>query len=147
MSLAERLIRDQIEATKKKDRFKLKVIRGLRAELQNAEKEKRSPLEPEEEVSILQREIKRRKGSLFDYERSGREDLLKQLKEEIAVLEAYLPEQLSHEELKKLVREAVEEVGAVSPRDTGKVMGKVMPRVKGKADGGRVKSMVEELLS
>ncbi len=146
-TLEERLVKDQLKATKEKNRFKLNVIRGLRAELQNAEKEKRSSLTPEEEVSILQREIKRRKEALSDYLKSGREDLHEQLKEEIQILEDYLPQQLSDEEIRQIIHQAVEETGAVSPREAGKVMGKIMPRVKGQADGNRVKALVEEVLS
>ncbi len=147
MSLKDKLAQVQKDETKKRNRFKVNVIRGLRSELQNAEIEKQSSLTPEEELEILQREIKRRKESLADYERSGRKDLLEQLKEEVAILEEYLPQQLSEEELKEIVRQAIEETGAISTKDTGKVMGKVMPQVKGKADGNQVKAIVEEMLS
>ncbi len=147
MSLGERLSRDQLYATKQKDRFRLNVIRSMRAELQNAEKEKRFSLTPEEETDILQREIKRRRESLSDYSKSGRVELLKQLEEEIKILEGYLPPQLSDEELKQLIQQVVKEMGASSPQEAGKVMGKVMPEVKGMADGNRVKKMVVEILS
>jgi len=147
VSLLEKLSRDQLQETKNKNRFKVNVIRGLKSELQNAEIAKKSSLTPEEETAVLQREIKRRREALADYEKSGREELLQQLKEELSILEEYLPEQLSEGELRSLINQAIEDTGASSPGDAGRVMGKIMPRVKGQADGKRVKELVEEILS
>jgi uncharacterized protein len=144
--LAERLIADQNEATKAKDRFRLTVIRMLRSELQNGAIAKREALDADEELAILTREVKRRQESLGDYERSGRQDLLEDLKKEIEILRRYLPEQLSEAELEKIVGEAVAESGAQSLKEMGKVMGLLMPRVKGKADGGLVRRLVEQHL-
>jgi uncharacterized protein len=141
--LAERLIVDQNEATKAKDRFRLTVIRMLRSELQNGAIAKREALDADEELAILTREVKRRQESLGDYERSGRQDLLEDLKKEIEILRRYLPEQLSEAELEKIVNEAVAESGAQSVKEMGKVMGLLMPRVKGRADGGLVRRLVE----
>ena len=145
-TLAERLMADQKEATKAKDRFRLTVIRMLRSELQNGAIAKREPLDADEELAILTREVKRRQESLGDYERSGRQDLLEDLKNEIVILRRYLPEQLSEAELEKIVSEAVAESGAQSLKEMGKVMGILMPRVKGKADGGLVRRLVEQQL-
>lgn len=144
--LAERLIADQNEATKAKDRFRLTVIRMLRSELQNGAIAKREALDADEELAILTREVKRRQESLGDYERSGRQDLLEDLKKEIEILRRYLPEQLSEAELEKIVSAAVAESGAQSLKEMGKVMGLLMPRVKGKADGGLVRRLVEQQL-
>jgi uncharacterized protein len=144
--LADKLFVEQKEATKGKDRFRLTVIRMLRSELQNGAIAKKGPLDAEEELTILTREVKRRQESLGDYERSGRQDLLDDLKREIEILRKYLPEQLSEEELIKVVREAISESGAQTARDMGKVMGLLMPRVKGRADGGLVRQLVEENL-
>jgi uncharacterized protein len=141
--LAERLIVDQNEATKAKDRFRLTVIRMLRSELQNGAIAKREALDADEELAILTREVKRRQESLGDYERSGRQDLLEDLKKEIEILRRYLPEQLSETELEKIVSEAVAESGAQSIKEMGRVMGLLMPRVKGRADGGLVRRLVE----
>jgi uncharacterized protein len=141
--LAERLIADQNEATKAKDRFRLTVIRMLRSELQNGAIAKREALDADEELAILTREVKRRQESLGDYERSGRQDLLEDLKKEIEILRRYLPEQLSETELEKIVSEAVAESGAQSIKEMGRVMGLLMPRVKGRADGGLVRRLVE----
>ncbi len=146
MTLTEKLVKDQQEATKAKDRFRLSVIRLLRAELQNSAIAKKGPLDIEEELTILSREVKRRQEALSDYERSGREDLLEDLKKEIAILRTYLPEQLSDAELEKLVRAVVTESGAKTRQEMGKVMGLLMPRIKGKAEGGIVRQMVEKIL-
>ncbi len=145
-SLADRLYTEQKEATKERDRFRLTVIRMLRSELQNGAIAKKGPLNAEEELAILTREVKRRQESLGDYERSGRQDLIDDLKKEIVILRQYLPEQLSEEELIKVVRETIAEAGAQTARDMGKVMGLLMPRVKGRADGGLVRRMVEDNL-
>lgn len=145
-TLAEKLFAEQQVATRAKDRFRLMVIRMLRAELQNSAIAKKEPLDAGEELSILTREVKRRQEALGDYERSGRQDLLDDLKKEIDILKKYLPEQLSEEELKRLVHEAVTECGAATKQEMGRVMNLLMPRVKGKADGGLVRQMVEEIL-
>jgi len=144
--LSEKLLADQKEAMKAKDSFRLSVVRMLRAELQNGAIAKNAPLDPEEELDILTREVKRRKDALTDYEKSGRQDLVNDLKQEIEILSEYLPEQLSDQELVKMVKEAIAESGAESKREMGKVMSLLMPRIKGKADGGKVRQLVENNL-
>ena len=146
MSLEERLIEDQLQATRAKDRFSLNVIRVRRAELNNASIAKKVPLETDEELAVLTREIKRRQEALKDYERAGRPELLEELQREIALLQRYLPPQLSEAELEELVEQALRETGAASKRDLGKVMGWLMPRVKGRADGSLVRRLVESKL-
>ena len=145
-TLSEKLFAEQQEATRAKDRFRLTVIRMLRAELQNGAIAKREPLDAREELTILTREVKRRQEALGDYERSGRKDLLEDLIKEIDILKKYLPEQLSEEELEKLIRETISESGALTKRDMGNVMSLLMPRIKGKADGGLVRQIVEKIL-
>lgn len=144
--LAEKLFKEQMEATRSKDRFRLSVIRMLRAELQNGAIAKNAPLDAREELDILAREVKRRQEALVDYERSGREDLVAGLKREIEFLKKYLPEQLSEEELQAMIHGAIAESGAETKRELGKVMSLLMPRVKGKADGSMVRKMVENIL-
>jgi len=133
-------------AMKAQDKLRLKVIRLLRSEIKNVEIVKKGPLTDEEVQAVLQREIKRRKEALGDYERSGRPELLQELQEEIKILSSYLPPQLTEEEIKEKAQEAIAELGASSKKEIGKVMGLLMPRLKGKADGGAVKKVVEELL-
>jgi uncharacterized protein len=145
-TLAEKLFEDQKEASKAKDRFRLTVIRMLRAELQNGAIAKKSPLDADEELVILTREVKRRQESLGDYERSGRQDLIDDLHKEIDILKKYLPEQLTEEELKQIVHEVIAESGAETKREMGKVMSLLMPRIKGRADGGLARQVVENTL-
>jgi len=143
MMLADRLIDDQKEATKTKDRFRLTVIRLLRSELQNGAIAKRESLDADEELAILTREVKRRQDALGDYERSGRRDLLDDLKSEIEILRNYLPEQFSEADLENIVREAIAETGVQTIKEMGKVMSILMPKLRGRADGGLVRRLVE----
>ncbi len=145
-SLTEKLIEEQKEAQKARDKFRLSVIRMLRAELQNSAIAKNAPLDAEEELSVLSREVKKRQESLHDYRKANRQELLDDLEREIEILKKYLPEQLSDEELESMVQEAISATGAETKRDIGKVMGMLMPRVKGKADGNVVRRMAEEKL-
>lgn len=145
-TLAEKLFEDQKEASKAKDRFRLTVIRMLRAELQNGAIAKKSPLDAEEELAILTREVKRRQESLIDYERSGRQDLVDDLNKEIVILKKYLPEQLSEQDLQEIICEVITEAGAETKRDMGRVMSLLMPRIKGRADGALARQIVENRL-
>lgn len=146
MELWDQLIEDQKKAMKAKEKLRLSVIRSLRSELKNAEIANKGELSKEEALSILQREIKRRKEALADYKKANRPSLLKDLEEEIEILNSYLPPQLSEEEIKEMAREAIKQTGVFSKKDMGKVMGALMPKVKGKADGSLVKKCVEDLL-
>jgi uncharacterized protein len=145
-TLAEKLFEDQKEATKAKDRFLLTVIRMMRSELQNGTIAKREPLNAEEELAILTREVKRRQESLGDYEKSGRQNLVDDLHREIDILKKYLPEQLTRQELEAMVSDAIKEAGVELKRDMGKVMSLLMPRIKGRADGALARQIVELML-
>ncbi|MDY6826045.1 MAG: GatB/YqeY domain-containing protein [Bacillota bacterium] len=145
-TITEKLYEEQKEATRAKDRFRLSVLRMVRSELQNEAIAKKAPLEAEEELAVLAHEAKKRHEALDEFKKAGRQDLADDLAREIEILKKYLPEQFSESELEKLVRDAVAESGAVSKRDMGKVMGLIMARVKGKADGNLVRRMVENIL-
>jgi uncharacterized protein len=148
MSLLERLNNDMKEAMKNKEKEKLSVIRMVKAALQNeAIKLGKSQLSEDEELTVLSRELKQRKDSLQEFENAGRSDLVDKTKAEISVLELYMPKQLSEEELVQLIKETIAEVGASSKADMGKVMGAIMPKVKGKADGSLVNKLVQQQLS
>ena len=147
MSLEERLLQDQKEAARAGDRFRLTVIRMLRSELHNAAIAKKAPLDSGEELAVLAREVKKREESRADYERAGRPEALEELNKEITLLKGYLPPPFSAAELKELVRRAVAEAGATSKKDFGRVMGLLMPRVRGRADGNTVRRAVEEELA
>ncbi|MDQ0339633.1 uncharacterized protein YqeY [Caldalkalibacillus uzonensis] len=147
MSLAEQLNSDMKQAMKNKEKTRLSVIRMVKAALKNEEIKLGRALTDEDVLTVLSREMKQRKESLQEFEKAGRDDLVETLKEEISVLETYLPEQMSEDELRQLVSDTITEVGAVSKADMGKVMGAIMPKVKGKADGALVNRLVQEALS
>ncbi len=147
MSLLNELNQDMKQAMKDKNKQKLSVIRMLKASLQNEAIKQGRELNEEEELTVLVREMKQRKDSLQEFEKAGRDDLVAGLQDEIAVLTPYLPKQLTEEELQEIVAQTISETGAASKADMGKVMGALMPKVKGKADGGLVNRIVQQQLS
>lgn len=148
MSLNETLTEHMKEAMKTKDKVRLSVIRMIRAALQNEAINKGvKTLSEVDELSVLAREVKQRNDSLEQFKKAGRDDLVKQVEKELEILKAYMPDPLSDEELEDLIKQAIEQTGATDKKDFGKVMGVVMPQVKGKADGARVQKLVQKLLS
>lgn len=148
MSLLDRLNEDMKQAMRSKEKEKLSVIRMLKASLQNeAIKLGSKQLSEDEELTILSREVKQRKESLHEFEKAGREDLAQKVRDELEYLSVYMPEQLTDEEVEAVIIEVIAETGATSKADRGKVMGALMPRVKGKADGAFVSSLVQRHLS
>lgn len=101
----------------------------------------------EDVMAVIQKEVKQRKDSIEQFHNAGRQDLVDKEQAELTILETYLPEQMGEEEVRKLVEEAVTSTSASAPQDMGKVMGALMPKVKGKADGGMVSRLVKEALS
>ncbi|MBM7649991.1 uncharacterized protein YqeY [Bacillus ectoiniformans] len=148
MSLLERLNNDMKQAMKNKEKDKLTVIRMLKAALQNeAIKQGNTELTEDQELAILSREVKQRKDSLNEFEKAGRHDLVEKIQTELTYVNIYMPKQLSEEELEAIVQETIDEVNASSKADIGKVMGALMPKVKGKSDGGLVNKLVQKKLS
>ncbi|MBO0453550.1 MULTISPECIES: GatB/YqeY domain-containing protein [Enterococcus] len=147
MSLLTTLNEDMKQAMRAKDKETLQVIRMLKASIQNEQIKKGQDLNDEEELTVLSREMKQRRDSLAEFEKADRTDLADKVKKEIVVVEKYLPAQLSEEEIRAIVQEAMTTTGATSPKEFGKVMGAVMPKVKGKADGNQVNAIVKELLN
>ncbi|MBD3109732.1 GatB/YqeY domain-containing protein [Bacillus sp. AGMB 02131] len=148
MSLLERLNNDMKQAMKNKEKDKLSVIRMLKAALQNeAIKLGNKELTEDEELTVLSRESKQRKDSLQEFSNAGRDDLVEKIRTEIKYVELYMPQQLTEEEVTNIVKETIEAVGAKSKADMGKVMGALMPKVKGKADGALVNKLVQQHLS
>ncbi|MDM5156505.1 GatB/YqeY domain-containing protein [Bacillus sp. DX1.1] len=147
MSLLGRLNDDMKQAMKSKQKEKLTVIRMVKAALQNESIKLQHPLTEEEELTVLTRHVKQCKDSLLEFKNAGRDDLVDKLKSEIQILDTYLPEQLTEEELASVIKQAISEVGAASKADMGKVMSAVMPKVKGKADGSLVNKLVSQLLA
>lgn len=132
---------------KAKDGDRVSVLRLVLAAVKNREIELKSELDDEQILAEITSAAKRRKESIEAFKEGGREDLVLKEGKELAILEEYLPAQLSPEELKSLIQEAIESTGASSPGDMGKVMKEIMPRVQGKADGKVVNQKVKEILS
>lgn len=148
MSLQERLTDDMKQAMRAKQKDRLTTIRMVKASLQNeAIKFGRQDLTEEEELTVLNREMKQRRDSLREFESAGRHDLVEKIQAEIVVLEAYMPKQLSEEEVQEIVDAAIAQTGASAPSDMGKVMGIVMPQLKGKADGALINRLVKQRLA
>ncbi|MDG4655488.1 GatB/YqeY domain-containing protein [Ectobacillus antri] len=147
MSLLETLNNDMKQAMKNKEKERLSVIRMVKAALQNEAIKMQRALNEEEELTVLSREAKQRKDSLLEFEKAGREDLVNKVKDEMKVLETYMPKQLTEEELTAIIRDVIAATGASSKADMGKVMGAVIPKTKGKADGSLVNKLVSQLLA
>ncbi|MDY6029557.1 MAG: GatB/YqeY domain-containing protein [Acidaminococcaceae bacterium] len=149
MSIKDQLTEDMKQAMKDKEsgKLRLSVIRMVRANIKNVEINDKKELGDEDVLKVLMKEVKMRQDSLEEFEKAGREDLVMQAKEELAVLRAYLPEALSDDELKSVVAEVIAAVGAKGPSDMGKVMPAVIAKTQGRADGRRISAFVRELLS
>jgi len=147
MSLKERLADDLKSAMKNKDVIRKNVVQMVRAAVLQVEKDNKVTLDDEGVIEVIAKQMKQRRDSLPDYEKSGRDDLIAELKAEIDVLTGYLPEQLTREELVVIVEEAVKATGASSMKDMGKIMAAVMPKTKGRADGRLINEIAKELLS
>jgi uncharacterized protein YqeY len=135
------------QAMRSQDKFRLSVIRMVRSSIKNIEIDQRKTLDDQDVLDVLNREIKQRRDSLQEFEKAGRQDLVDQLKQELDILSAYMPKQLSEDEVKVIVQQTIQEVGASSKADMGKVMGALMPKVKGLADGKLVNQIVSQLLA
>lgn len=148
MSLRERLDQDMKLAMRNKEQMKLSVIRMIKSAIQKAEMSgARRTLTDEEVLDVIVGQVKQRQESIAEYEKAGRTELAQTEKEEMAILQSYLPAQLTEDELRALIQQVIQEVGATSKADLGKVMGAIMPKVKGKADGRVLNRLVQESLS
>ena len=147
MSKLDQLNQDMKTAMKQKDKETLSTVRMLKSALQTEQINKGEKLSEEEELTILAREKKQRVESLNEFKAAGRDDLVLKQEKELAVVDKYLPQQLSEDEVRTIVQETVAQTQASSMKDMGKVMGTLMPKVKGKADGSLVSSIVKEELN
>ncbi|GAA0135942.1 GatB/YqeY domain-containing protein [Paenibacillus sp. YSY-4.3] len=146
MNLSERLNEDMKQAMKSQDKFKLSTIRMVRATIKNLEIDLKRPLNDNEVLDILSREIKQRKDALQEFEKAGRDDLAANVKAEAEIIAVYLPEQLTEEEIKVIVQQTIQETGASSKADFGKVMSALKPKVVGRAETKLVSQAVQQLL-
>ena len=149
MSLEEKVMTDLKEAMKSKDEGMLRGIRAIKSAILLAKTEHAAPKEltEEHEIKLLQKLVKSRKDSLEIYVQQNREDLAKKEREEIAVIEKYLPQQMSADELRTELKKIIEQVGAKSPQEMGKVMGVATKQFAGKADGKTISTLVKEILT
>jgi uncharacterized protein YqeY len=146
MSITERLDQDMKQAMKAKDKLRLSVIRMVRTAIKNAEIDQKRTLSEDEVIAVLNRELKQSRDSLQAFEAGGRQDLIEEVQQKIAVLMDYLPQQMSEEELRAIVQSTIAETGASGKKDMGKVMSALMPKVKGRADGKLVNQIVTQEL-
>lgn len=149
MALKERILEDMKAAMRAKEagKVRLATIRMVRSAIRQQEIDGKKELDDTGVIAVVAKEVKSRRESLADFKKGGREDLVARTEEEIATLLPYLPQQLTEAELKDLVAQAIQEAGATSAKDMGKVMALLMPKVKGRADGKAVSAAVRALLS
>lgn len=147
MALKETLMNDLKEAMKDKDIIRKNTVQMVRSAVLQYEKDNKVELDDEGIIEVIARELKKRRDVLPEYEKSGRDDLIADIKKEIETLLAYLPKQLTREELEVIVKDSIAAVGATSMKDMGKIMAAVMPQTKGRADGKMINEIVKGLLS
>ncbi len=147
MSIREKINEDIKNAMKSGDELVKMVLRGTMAAIKQIEIDERKELEEDEVLKIVQKEVKSRKESIADAKKAERPDLIEIAEKEMEILSVFLPEAMSEEELTTIIKDVIVEVGASSMADMGKVMGGVMPKVKGRADGGQINQIVKQLLS
>ena len=145
--MRERILSDLVSAMKSKDKDVLSVLRMVKGAIQLEEINKKQELNDEDVIAVLSKQIKTRKESILEFEKAGREDLITQTQTEIDILSKYMPEQLSEEEILKVIDEAFDTIKPEKPSDMGKLMGAVTPKLKGKADMSFVSKIIKEKLS
>jgi uncharacterized protein YqeY len=147
MSLQEQISAALKDAMRARDEVKMTTLRLVLTAIKKREKETRSLLEDQEVISVITSQIKQRRESIEQYRKAGREDLAQTEENELQILQGYMPEQASEEEISNTLDEIIAEVGAVSMKDMGKVMKAAMAKLAGKAEGGAINAMVKAKLS
>jgi len=147
MSLQEEISAALKDAMRARDEAKMSTLRLVLTAIKKREKEARSLLEDQDVVSVIASQMKQRRESIEQYRKAGREDLAQTEENELHILQGYMPEQVSEEEISKTLDEIIAEVGAVSMKDMGKVMKAAMAKLAGKAEGGAINAMVKAKLS
>jgi hypothetical protein len=147
MSLYDDIILDLKKSIKEQDKGRLSVLRGVKSAIKNKQVELREELTDDQIRGVLSSEIKKRKEAIEKFGQGLRQDLVDKEEEELRILYSYLPPQLSTEEIKGVVTQAIEEISASGPKDLGRVMKSVMPKLAGRADGREVNKIARELLS
>ncbi|MEE1351415.1 MAG: GatB/YqeY domain-containing protein [Clostridia bacterium] len=147
MAIKDKLQEDLKAAMREKDTVRKNVVQLIKAGVLQYEKDNKTTLDDEGVLGVIAKQLKQRRDSLPDYEKSGREDLIAQLKREMELLMEYLPAQLTHDELVEIVKDAIAKTGASSVKDMGKVMAAVMPQTRGRADGKEINQIARELMN
>ncbi len=145
-TLKQKLNEDLRQSLRDRDKCRSSVLRLLLSAIHNTEIARQASLEDTDILGVIAKEIKQRKESIEAFKLGNRPDLVAQEEAELAILQGYLPQQMSREEVVDAARKVIEEVGACGPRDKGKVMGKLIPQLKGKAEGQLINQVVSELL-
>ena len=145
--ILEQIEKDFIEAYKAKDELKVSTLRLLKSSLKNAEISKKATLSDEDAVAVLRREVKQRREAAAEYKKLEQEDTAKKENDEIGIIDAYLPAELSNDEIDKAIAETAESMGELTAADFGKLMGAVMAKLKGQADGSLVSERIKSYLS
>lgn len=144
--MVEKLKQDMIEAMKAKDKDRLTTIRMIKGDLDKEHIDKKREINDDLLIEVVNRGIKQRKDSIAEFEKGGREDLVEKTQAEIDILQSYLPEQLSEEEILSIIDEAFQLVNPEGPRDMGKIMKEVQPKLKGRADMKHVSELIKSKL-
>jgi len=147
MSLTEQLMTELKNAMKEKDKTRVDTVRLLISQLKNARIDSGGELSPEQEMQVLMSAAKKRREAIQAYQSGGREDLLEKERKELEIIQEFLPEQLSDEEIEKEVAAIIEQIGAAGMKDLGRVMGEAMKKLKGRADGKKVQAIVRSKLA
>jgi len=147
MSLKEKLLSNMKEAMKSKDSVKLGTVRGVISAVKNQEIDLKKELSEEEILTIVSREVKKRKEASVLYEKGNRPELKDKEIQEMKILQTYLPEQVSEKDLRRRIQEVIAETGAEGMKDFGKIMKTLVPEFKGKADNGLIKELANEYLN
>ena len=146
MSMIDRVNEDLKSSMKEKNGIKSNTLRQIKTAVMNTEIKKGKQLTDEEVQEVVFSLAKSHNESIESFTKGGRMDLVAKEEQELSILKTYLPEQISDDDLRKLIEEAVRETGAASVKDLGRVMGKVMPRVKGRADGSKINVIAKQIL-
>ena len=147
MNIQEKLMADLHQALRDRDELRKSAIRMALAALKNARVDKNADLTDAEMVAVVQKEVRQRRDAIEEYRRGGREDLVAEELAGTEIIESYLPQMMSREEIAQMAQQAIAETGAASPKDMGQVMRVLMPRLQGKADGRIVSEVTKELLA
>lgn len=147
MTLKDTLMNDLKESMKNKDQVRKSVVTLVRSAIKQKEVDERVELSDDDILDVISKQLKQRKDALEEFKKVQRDDLVEETEKEISILMGYLPEQLTDEELHAIVSETINQVGATTMKDMGKIMGVVMPKVKGKADGKRINEIAKQILN